>query len=69
MRNNNIINNILDEDDEISYSNEVIELLLKTILKTSSNKHDETQSGYFISMITDLFIEGQFNQNTLEAGM
>ena len=26
----------------ISYSNEVIDLLLKTILKTSSNKHDET---------------------------
>ena len=52
---------ILDEDDEISYSNEVIELLLKTILKSSSNKHNETQSGYFISMITDLFLEGQFN--------
>ena len=51
---------ILDEDDEISYSNEVIELLLKTILKSSSNKHNETQSGYFISMITDLFLEGQF---------
>ena len=50
---------ILDEDDEISYSNEVIELLLKTILKSSSNKHNETQSGYFISMITDLFLEGQ----------
>ena len=60
---------ILDEDDEISYSNEVIELLLKTILKSSSNKHDETQSGYFIAMITDLFLEGQFNQNTPEDGM
>merc|ERR1712168_1263628 len=47
-----------DEDDETSYSNEVIELLLKTILKSSSNKHDETQSGYFISIISSLFIEG-----------
>ena len=58
---------ILDEDDEISYSNEVIELFLKTILKSSSNKHNETQSGYFISMITDLFLEGQFDeQNSVD---